>query len=327
MLPILTLLLGFVFLTVGKYPISINESALIIANRVLSLNLSFPSAMETVIFNVRLPRIIGAILIGGCLSVAGGAYQGVFNNPLISPDILGATAGASFGASIAIVLSASNAAIQLSSFLFGLMAVFVACFISIRVKYSNQSLILILSGILTSTVFNSFVSLNKFIADPEMRLPAITFWLLGSLSSISLKESIFLVLPCIIGVIALFCMRWNLNVLSFNDDEAKTLGINTRKIRLIIIFFATLMTSAAVAVSGVIGWIGLVIPNLTRMVLGPDYRTLLPVSFFVGAIYLLIIDTMARTLFPVEIPLGIITSLIGAPFYLWLLARGGRDME
>ena len=321
------LLLGTVFLTVGKYPISVKDSVLIIANRILPLNLNFSPAMETVVFNVRIPRIIAAILIGGCLSAAGSAYQGIFNNPLISPDILGATAGSSFGASLAIIMSGSIAAIQASSFLFGLLAVFAACFISIKVKHGNQTLILILSGILTGTVFNSLVSLIKFIADPEVRLPAITFWLLGSLSSVGLDDVTLLALPCLTGIAVLFLIRWNLNVLSFSDDEAKTLGIDTNRVRLIIIFFSTLMTAASVSISGVIGWIGLVIPNLTRIMFGPDYRTLLPASFLIGGTYLLIIDTIARTLFPVEIPLGIITSLIGAPFYIWLLARAGRNMS
>lgn len=320
----LPVILGIVSLMLGKYPISPGDLILIIKNKMLLTNYDIPSTMETVIFNVRLPRLIAAFIIGGGLSVSGAVYQGIFNNPLVSPDILGATSGASFGAAIAIVMSLNVFRIQIFAFLFGILAVALTCFICSLINQNNKALILVLTGILTSAVFSSMVSLVKFLADPENKLPAITYWLMGSLSTIKKSDTAFLIIPAVVSTIALFSMRWSLNVLSFGDEEAQTMGINTTVTRLVIIFFSTLLTSSSVAVCGAIGWVGLVVPNLVRFLIGPDYRMLIPVSFIAGGSFLLIVDTIARTFFTVEIPLGIIISLIGGPFYVWLLARSTR---
>lgn len=318
-------LLGVVSLTLGRYPISLTELISVLVGRLATLDHELPSVMETVIFEVRLPRILAAILVGGALSVAGSSYQGIFNNPLTSPDILGATAGASFGAAVAILMSWSVLPIQIASFLSGLAAVSITCIISSRIRQHNQVIILVLTGLLTGSVFNSLVSLVKYTADPYNKLPAISFWLLGSLSSVSMGDVLFLSIACLISLIALHLMRWNLNVLTFGDEEAQTLGVNTRKIRLFVILFSTLLTGSSVAITGAIGWVGLIVPHLARMLVGPDYRRLLPASFFLGAAFLLAVDTISRVLFPAEVPLGVLTSLIGAPFYIHLLTRSRRS--
>lgn len=321
------ILLGAVSLTLGKFPISCSDIYEVVSVTFFGKDYAINPAMQTVLFEVRLPRILAAVLIGGSLSVSGAAYQGIFNNPLVSPDILGATAGASLGAAIGIIFSWSIIGIQISSFLTGILAVAVTWFVSTKVRQNNQVLVLVLSGMLVGTIFNSFVSLIKYIADPYNKLPAINFWLLGSLTAIDMEDVIILFIISLLSLIPLYLMRWNLNVLSFGDEEAQTLGIDTNKIRLVIILFSTLLTASAVAVCGTIGWVGLVIPHLSRNIAGPNYKVLLPSSFFMGGAFLLIVDTISRTIFSIDVPLGIITSLIGAPFYLWLLARSRRGWK
>lgn len=321
------IILGAISLTLGKFPISYNDIYEIISVRFLGKSYAINPAMETVLFDVRLPRILSAIIIGGSLSVSGAAYQGIFNNPLVSPDILGATAGASLGAAIGIIFSWSIIGIQINSFITGILAVAVTWFVSTKVRQNNQVLVLVLSGMLVGTIFNSFVSLIKYIADPYNKLPAINFWLLGSLTAIDMEDVLILLIINLVSLIPLYLMRWYLNVLSFGDEEAQTLGIDTNKIRLIIILFSTLLTASSVAVCGTIGWIGLVIPHLARTLAGPNYKILMPFSFFMGGAFLLIVDTISRTIFSIEVPLGIITSLIGAPFYLWLLAKSRRGWK
>ena len=325
---ILTMIsLGAVSLSLGKFPITIRDIFQILSVNFFGGTHDINPAMETVLFEVRFPRIMAAMIIGGSLAVAGAAYQGIFNNPLVSPDILGATAGASLGAAIGIIFSWSIIGVQLNSFLFGIMAVAITWVVSTKVRQSNRVLVLVLSGMLVGTIFNSLVSLIKYVADPYNKLPAINFWLLGSLTAIDMKDVRILLLACSISLIPLYLMRWNLNVLSFGDEEAQTLGIDTNKIRLSVILFSTLLTASSVAISGTIGWVGLVIPHLARLMVGPNYKFLLPYSFFMGGSFLLIVDTISRTLFSIEVPLGIITSLIGAPFYLWLLGRSRRGWK
>jgi len=324
---IILILLCVVSLFLGKFPISYNDIYEILSVNFFGGNYAINPAMETVLFEVRLPRILSAVIIGGSLSVSGAAYQGIFNNPLVSPDILGATAGASLGAAIGIIFSWSILGIQINSFLLGILAVGVTWFVSTKVRQNNQVLVLVLSGMLVGTIFNSFVSLVKYVADPYNKLPAINFWLLGSLTAIDMGDVIVLTIISLISLIPLYLMRWNLNVLSFGDEEAQTLGIDTTKVRLTVIFFSTLLTASSVAVCGTVGWIGLVIPHLARNIAGPNYKVLLPTSFFMGGAFLLIVDTISRTIFSIEVPLGIITSLIGAPFYLWLLARSRRGWK
>jgi iron complex transport system permease protein len=274
---------------------------------------------------VRLPRIAAGILIGAGLSAAGAAYQGIFRNPMVSPDILGASAGAGFGAAAAILAGWSIIGIELSSFGFGLIAVGLTCAAAAKLKRMGDPILtLVLVGILVGSVFTALVSLAKYAADPYSKLPAITLWLMGSLSAINPKDLSFALLPMALGLVPLYLLRWNLNVLAFGEEEARALGAETVRLRWIIIFCATLLTGAAVAIAGMVGWVGLVIPHLARMIVGPDYRVLLPASVLLGASYLLLTDDLARSVMANEIPLGIITALIGAPFFLYLMMRSER---
>ncbi len=278
-----------------------------------------------VLLEVRLPRILTGILIGAGLSASGAAYQGIFKNPMVSPDILGASAGAGFGAAAAILLGFNMFGVQLTSFVCGLCAVMLTCGISARMKRSGDPvLIMILAGIVVGSIFTALISLIKSVADPDNKLPAITFWLMGSLSSASLKGLKFLLPLAVLGVVPLFLLRWQLNVLSFGEEEASALGVDTRRFRWVIILCATLLTASAVSVAGLIGWVGLVIPHLARMFVGPDYRMLLPASLLMGGTYLLLVDDLARSVCATEISLGILTSLVGAPFFLYLLLRAHK---
>ncbi len=323
LLPLLAFLLSF---TLGRYPISLGELVSVLAAKFSSLTHTHPSTLNTVVFQVRLPRIIAAVLVGASLAASGAAYQGMFKNPLVSPDILGASAGACFGAALAIFYSFNYTGIQVLSFIFGLLAVVVTYTISSRIRW-DTTLTLVLCGILIGTLFTSGTSLLKYIADPYDQLPTITYWLLGSLSSISSKDITTAVLPMAAGGIILCLIRWRLNVLSLGDDEASALGIDTKKLKVIVILCSTLMTSAAVSISGMIGWVGLIVPHLARMIVGPDYRVLLPASILIGGTYLLLVDDLARMMASVEIPLGILTSIIGAPFFLYLLMNSRRGWQ
>lgn len=321
-LPIVTFIIS---VTIGRYSISIQELMTLIICKIRGIECDLPTNIETVFFNIRLPRIASAMLIGAGLSVAGASYQGVFKNPMVSPDILGASAGAGFGAALGILFSFNTIEIQIISFIFGIAAVTLTYLISSIVgKKSNEILTLILSGMVISTLFQAFLSLIKYVADPTSKLPAITFWLMGSLSSINNKDLELLIFPISLGLIPLMLIRWKLNVLSFGDEEAKSMGIDTSKIRFIVIFCSTIMTAAVVSISGMIGWVGLVIPHLSRMLVGPDYKKLIPTSMVIGACFLLIVDNLSRSMFSMELPIGILTSIIGAPFFIYLLMSGKK---
>jgi iron complex transport system permease protein len=275
-----------------------------------------------VLFKVRLPRILSAILIGAGLSGAGAAYQGLFRNPMVSPDILGASAGSAFGAAAGILLGFGIVGIQCCSFALGMAAVLMTCAASARLaRTGDPVLTMVLVGILVGSVFGALVSLVKYAADPYSKLPAITFWLMGSLASVNSRDLTLILAPMALGLVPLYLLRWRLNVMAFGEEEARTLGAETARIRWIVICCSTLLTAASVSVAGLIGWVGLVIPHLARMIVGPNYRTLLPASMLLGGTYLLLVDDLARGFRTLEIPLGIVTSLLGAPFFLYLLKR------
>nr|WP_071522329.1 iron ABC transporter permease [Moorella thermoacetica] len=319
-LPLLVFLLSF---PLGRYAISPGQLLTILAAKVFPIEPTWPATMETVVFQVRLPRIIAAMLVGASLATAGAAYQGMFKNPLVSPDILGASAGAGFGAALAIYFSLGVVGIQVSSFLFGLLAVGLTWTLSSRIR-RDPILILVLAGILIGTLFSSGTSLIKYVADPYDKLPAITFWLMGSLAAITPRDVWTALVPILAGMLPLYLFRWRLNVLSLGEEEARSLGLDTGRLRLIVILCSTLITAASVAISGMIGWVGLIIPHLARMLVGPNYRELLPAAILIGSAYLLLVDDLARVLTSVEIPLGILTSIIGAPFFLYLLLNARR---
>lgn len=295
-------------ITIGRYPINL-----------FNMN----SVEHALFFNHRLPRIILACIVGASLSCAGATYQGVFKNPMASPDILGASSGAAFGAAIAILLDMGSSLIIVFAFVFSLGTVSLVMFISKKAK-GKKPISLILTGIMLSSLVSSGTSFIKLIADPEDQLPEITYWQMGSLNGALPKDIFFSIIPVLLGIVPLLIIRWQINLLTLSEDEAYTMGINIKKTRFIIIICSTLLTAASVAVSGVIGWIGLVIPHLSRKLVGNNYRYLLPVSITLGAIFLLFIDNISRNLYTTEIPIGILTSFVGAPFFIYLITKDGE---
>jgi iron complex transport system permease protein len=260
------------------------------------------------------------MLIGASLSISGSAFQGMFQNPLVSPDILGVTAGAGFGAALGILLSGSVIVIQLFALAFGILAVVLTYLIS-RVYRTTPTLMLVLSGIVVGSIFGALLSLTKYVADPQQKLPAIVFWLMGSLATVSKRDVVYACPPMLLGMGILLLLRWRVNLLSMGDDEARALGVNPDRLKAVLITACTVATAAGVSVSGIIGWVGLVIPHLGRMLVGPDHRSLMPVSLALGAMYLVVIDDLARSLMAAEIPLGILTAIVGAPFFAVMLRR------
>ena len=309
----------------GRYPIEPWTLIRVLASRVIPVTPDWPTQVETVLFNVRLPRVLIAALIGAGLSAAGAAYQGIFKNPMVSPDVLGASSGAGFGAALGLFLSFSYQGVSFLAFVLGLSAVGAVCLISSRVKY-NQTLGLVLAGMMISSLFTAAVSFLKLVADPNNTLPVITYWLMGSLASIRPKDLAFAAPWIIGGIIPIYLLRWKINVLTLGEEEARCIGVNTSAVRLAVVLCATLITSAAVSVSGLIGWVGLVIPHFARMLVGSDYRKMLPASLLLGASFLLVVDNFARLLATSEIPIGILTAFVGAPFFLWLILREGNKL-
>jgi iron complex transport system permease protein len=310
--------LFFISFVIGRYHISPQDVVMAFAAKLSLVDFILPSKLNTIIFQVRLPRILVAMLVGAALAVAGASFQGLFKNPLVSPDKLGVSAGAGFGAALAILFSASAIMIQFSAFLWGLIAVGLTYFIGRKFK-SNSMLTLVLCGIAIAALFTALLSLVKYVADPYGQLPNIVFWIMGSLASVTNQEVLIISLPIIIGTTVLLLIRWRINVLSMGEEEAQTLGIDTKRLQAIIIVCCTVITAAAVSTCGIIGWVGLLIPHIARMLVGPNHKVLLPASIILGAFFLLLIDNIARGLTTVEIPLGILTAIIGAPFFLYLL--------
>ena len=316
----LPIFLFFASFLLGRYPISPID----VINTILCPifpQLEVSPTITTIVFEIRLPRIIAALIVGAALAMAGAAFQSIFKNPLVSSDLLGVSNGAGFGAALAIVLSGSNAVVQIFAFIFGLISVSVTYLIS-RAYKAGGILILVLSGVAISAFFNSLISAIKFVADPDDKLPEIVYWLMGSLASVTVDKLIMISIPIIIGFAILIALRWQMNLLAMGDEEAQSLGLNPSRVRLLVIAGCTLLTSAAVSVSGVIGWIGLVIPHMTRMVVGPDNRILIPASLSLGASFLLLIDNISRAFISIEIPIGILTAIIGVPIFLYLLKKG-----
>jgi len=311
--------------TIGRYPVSLAELLDVLWSRALGRAPSAPAAVENVVLLVRGPRVMAALLVGSALAVAGAAFQGLFRNPLVSPDILGASSGAALGAVIGIFFSLGVFGIELLAFAGGLAAVAAVYVIGSMLRSRDPILVLVLAGVVIGALLGAGVGLVKYLADPYNQLPAMTFWLLGSLAATSVSDLLPLLGPVAIGTVVLVALRWRMNVMSLPDEEARALGVSTGPLRIAIVAAATLVTSASVATSGIIGWIGLVVPHLARALVGPDFPKLLPASALLGGGFLLFIDTLARTAAPVEIPLGILTAVIGTPFFIWLLADMQRS--
>ena len=316
---ILIFLFFFSFL-LGRYPIKPTMVIKVFMSRIVPIPHTWPSTLDSVIFLVRLPRIIAAMLVGAGLSVSGASFQGTFKNPLVSPYILGVSAGAGFGAAFAILLSKNSFTIQVFAFAFGLLAALLSLIVG-KAHKSTSTLTLVLGGIIVGALFSALLSLIKYVADPYDKLPAIVFWLMGSLASVSNKDLLVVTPPILSGTFVLLLIGWRINILSMGDEEAQVLGVNPKKIRMIIIVCGSLITAASVCISGIVGWIGLIIPHIGRMLVGPDYKRLLPASVLIGAAYLLLVDDLARTLTVAEIPLGIITAIVGAPIFAYILRK------
>ena len=307
----------------GPYPLAPGDVVSAVMARLAGH--AAPEPIDTVLFKIRLPRVLAALLVGTALAAAGTSYQTLFRNPLVSPDILGVSAGAGFGAVLGILLSLPVIAIQGLGFVTGLLTVGIVYTLARALRSQNEILVLVLAGIVVGALAGAGISLVKILADPYNQLPAITFWLLGSLSGIKVSDLQTVAPLVILGLVPLALLRWRIGVLSLGDDEAKALGVNVRVVRGVVIGAATLVTATAVSVSGVIGWIGLVIPHMARLLVGPRYDRVLPAAILMGAAFLVLIDTVARSAARIEIPLGLLTALLGAPVFVWLLARGRRS--
>ena len=278
------------------------------------------AAANTVLFNIRLPRVLCVVLVGAALSTAGAAYQGMFKNPLVSPDLLGANAGASFAACLALLCNQTAFMVTVWAFAGGLVAVVFAVWLHKIVRY-DETLSLVLAGIMVSTLFESGVTLVKCMADAYDKLPSITYWLMGSFSSANMSDFKLCLIPIIVGIVMLVALSNELNAMSMGEDEAHALGVNTKRSRMLVIFASTLVTSASVAIAGVVGWIGLVVPHMARAIVGSNYKALLPASIVIGSTFLIVIDTLARSIATVEVPIGVLTAIIGVPMFLVVFRR------
>ena len=310
-------------LMLGRYPINPDQALAMLVNQVIPLDQTWTDQQQTLFFNVRLPRILMALMVGCCLSVAGAAYQGTFQNPLVSPDILGASQGAAFGAAVAILAGFTSVMVSVSAFCFALFTVFLVLLISSRAK-GNHMMIVVLAGVMVSSLFQAGVSYTKLIADPTDELADITYWLMGSLTGAKMDQVAAVFPILLVGCAVMFVLRWRINILTMGDDEASTMGVDARRLRIIVIVAATFLTAACASVTGMIGWVGLVIPHLCRMLVGADYRKLIPASMLMGAGFLLLVDDISRLATTAEIPIGILTAFVGAPFFLYLITRKKR---
>jgi iron complex transport system permease protein len=325
LLTILLITAGF-SLTLGKYPVSIADMFRFFLYKVFhigSMNTETSNLFGSIFFDIRLPRILAAALIGSSLSVSGAAFQAMFVNPLVSPGLLGVLAGASFGAALSMVFCASWLAVQSCTFLFGLFAVLIAVGIA-KIHKGNTILLLVLGGVISGAFFTSLLSVIKYIADPYNQLPAIVHWLMGGLSLVDHGTLLVAGIPQVASVILIILFSGYLNALSMGDEEARALGISVERIRMFLIFLATVMSALTVVLAGMIGWVGLIIPHIARMLVGPDNKVLVPTCAFIGAIYLIVVDDVSRMLFNVEIPIGITTSLIGIPFFIIILSQAKK---
>jgi iron complex transport system permease protein len=320
------LLLVAVAVAVGPYRLAPGDLVAFLIAKAIGGASPLSAPAQVVILQIRLPRVVAAMAVGTALGASGAAYQSLFRNPLVSPDILGVSAGAAFGAVIGIFLSLPVLGIEAASFAGGLAAVLVVYALAASIRERDAVLVLVLAGVVIGALFGAGVGMLKYLADPYNQLPAITFWLLGSLAAINPSDLTSLLPAVAVGLVPLALLRWHIDVMTLGEEEATALGLDTRMLRIVVIAAATLMTSAAVAASGIIGWVGLVVPHLARLTVRPGFARLLPVSVLFGASYLLAVDTVARSLGNVELPLGVLTAVLGTPVFLWLLAFGRRPV-
>ena len=318
----LVVLAGFVLwtFTVGPFPLSAADVFHALGSWIARRPSGLPSEVEAIVLQVRAPRVIAALAVGAALSGAGAAYQTLFRNPLVSPDILGVTAGCALGAAIAVLLSLPPLAVQAFAFVGGLLAVGLVIAIATMVRGHDPLLTLILAGVVIGSAFGAGIALAKVLADPYNQLPAITFWLLGSFANVLPRDLVPMLVPLLVGLVPLVLLRWRLDVLSLPEEEARSLGLPVGLLRGIVIASATLATASAVAVVGTLGWVGLVIPHAARLVTGAAFARVLPLSLVMGAGFTLAIDTLCRSAFATEMPPGVLTAFIGTPVFVLLMA-------
>ena len=307
----------------GRYDVPVAQVVRILLSPLLPLEETWSANMRAAVLYIRLPRIALSCMVGCCLALAGAAYQSVFQNPMAAPDILGASSGACFGAALAILLGIGRSGTTFFAFAGSLASIVLVYLISMRARGPRSTGIL-LAGVMISSLFSAGTSYLKLVADPGNELPAITYWMMGSLSGARMSDVCFAAVPMAAASAVLLLLRWRVNLLSLHEDEAAAMGVNTDALRLAVVLCATLLTAASVSVSGMIGWVGLVIPHLTRRLLGSDCRAFLPGSMVMGAIFLLLVDNVSRNLLATEIPIGILTAFIGAPFFIFLMTRKER---
>ena len=310
----------------GRYGVDAGTTCRILLSPLLPLEPTWTDHEYAAVLNIRLPRIVLACLVGCCLSSAGAAYQGVFQNPMASPDVLGASSGASFGAALAILAGVGNQGTTLSAFFWSLATVVLVYLVGQRAP-GNRVLNLVLAGMVISSLFTAATSYLKLVADPTNQLPEITYWLMGSFTSASYQK-ILIGCPLIVaGIIIIYLLRWRLNILSLSDDEARTSGINIKQTRILFIVASTLVTASAVSMCGQVGWIGLLIPHASRMLVGSNNRYVVPLSLSLGASFMILIDTLSRSISIIELPLSILTAIIGAPAFISLLNKTRSNLQ
>ena len=315
---------AIVSMRIGHYPLSSSAVLDVLWSEIIDRPSTQPQVIHNVVLAVRLPRVLSAMLVGASLAASGVAYQTLFRNPIASPAILGVSAGAGLGAALAMLLYSSALVIQGSAFVGGIVAVFMVVFIANRLG-KGSTLVLVLSGLVVSALFQALTSALKYVADPTDRLPAIVFWLLGGLGRVGMRDLAWAGPFAFTGMAMLFLLRWPTQVLEAGDDEAGTLGVPVNAVRFALIVAATLMTAAATSISGIVGWVGLLVPHLARLIVGPAYVDLLPASVLLGAGYLLLVDDFCRSAFFIELPLGIVTAVIGAPVFVAVLLKARRQ--
>lgn len=319
-LGILPFLAALICLGIGRYSMSVSETVTTLFSRFT--NAKVDNTAYTVIFNVRLPRIILAAVVGAGLSCAGAAFQGLFSNPLATPDTLGVASGASFGAVLAMLIGGNMIGIQGMALIFGL----ISCLITFLIGRSSRRgsiVMIVLAGLVVSSVFEALVSLMKYVADPQDELPVITYWLMGSMSRANYKNLVMGIPFIVIGIIIIFALRWRLNILSFNEDEARSLGVNVKILRAAFILASSMITASCVSMCGQVGWVGLLVPHISRMMRGNNNCKVIPVSISLGAFFMIVMDTFARSATASEIPISILTAIIGAPVFIVLLKKTG----
>ena len=311
---------------VGKYSVSPSESIQILARRLFGLSSDAPEMMQNVVMSLRVPRILASVIVGAALSMSGAAYQGVFKNPLVSPEFLGVSSGACIGAALAILFSLTTVYISLFAFVGGIIAVLLTLTIPTLIR-NRSNIVLVLSGIIVGSALSSVFGFIKYVADPDTQLASITYWTMGSFSYIKLSELLVVMAVIVVPTIILVLMSWWIDVLSLGEDEAHSLGANVKLIRGMVIVCATLLTAGSVCIAGTIGWVGLIIPHFGRMLVGPSNRRLIPLCGLLGGLFMLIVDTLTRTIGIEEMPVSILTGIICAPFYCWLLFRQRRTLS